>query len=367
LTVSSLRRLLGAVPNKRQFLARALGTLGVLTLLERLALTRRPTLVVLTYHRIAVPGVSTNPFYDPVISATPEAFEAQLRSLAHRFRVVNLDEILNDAAGSALASGKPAALVTFDDGYRDNHDAALPILRKLGVPATFFIPTGFLEEATVPWWDQVAYIIKHTSVDKMELPRAPGDPAPMVIALGPEPTDAARTAAVMTVIRQFLDGAIPDQEWFLAQLGRRAGVPVDVNALSKNMFMCWDHLRELAGAGMSIGSHGHSHRALGMLDEEAQRRDLRESRDRLEAELGRGVAALAYPYGWPGTFTATTGRLAAEAGYRLAFSSLEGVNHPGGDDFAPMALRRLNVGTGDSPCLLRARAALHARSGRSFL
>ena len=70
-------RLLDRITNKRELLARAFGSLGFIGLLEQIAL-RRPALVVLTYHRIAVPGNASNPYYDPVISATPDAFEAQI-------------------------------------------------------------------------------------------------------------------------------------------------------------------------------------------------------------------------------------------------------------------------------------------------
>ena len=73
----------------------------------------------------------------------------------------------------------------------------------------------------------------------------------------------------------------------------------------------------------------------------------------------------AYPYGWPGTYTATTARLAREAGYRLVFSSDEGFNRPGTTD--PFAVRRLGVGFADSPLLHRARWALHEAFGRSIL
>ena len=55
---------------------------------------------------------------------------------------------------------EPAALITFDDGYRDNFEVAAPILRERNVPATFFLPTAFLEAPRLPWWDQVAYAIK---------------------------------------------------------------------------------------------------------------------------------------------------------------------------------------------------------------
>jgi peptidoglycan/xylan/chitin deacetylase (PgdA/CDA1 family) len=360
-------RLLDRIPNKRESLARALGAVGVPGLLERTA--QRPALVVLTYHRIAEPGVRFDPYYDPVISATPESFARQLAFLRGRYQPVPLEDLLDRDALAAAASRarKPLLHVTFDDGYRDNVTAALPILEQLGVPATFFIPTGFLDEPGLPWWDHVAYVLKRTQARRLVLGRHPDDPEPVEITLGSEPADGVRVAAIRRVIGLFLAHAIPDERWFLGQLQEQAGVPVDGPALGRALFLDRRQLRDLAEAGMAVGSHGVAHVVLGRLDGQAQRHELGESKRVLEEVLGRAVVAVAYPYGWPGTFTPETERLAAEAGYRLGFSSIEGVNHPGSGEFEPLRLRRLNVGTGDSGPLLRARAALHGRFGRSFL
>src|SRR5262249_3749547 len=120
------RRLLDRVPNKRKLLARSFEWLGLLNLLERAALCPQPTLAVLTYHRIAPPGAQAGPFYDPVISATPETFKTQMRFLARRYRIIGLDEVVKLEANEARNIRSPAVLVTFDDGYRDNFEAALP-------------------------------------------------------------------------------------------------------------------------------------------------------------------------------------------------------------------------------------------------
>src|SRR5437879_3211705 len=98
------------IHNKRELLARQLGGLGLLGLLERLA--RRPCLLVPTYHRIGTPD--SNPFYDPVYSASPEGFEAQVRYLQKRFRLISLDELLA-VAGRGICFREPTALITFDD------------------------------------------------------------------------------------------------------------------------------------------------------------------------------------------------------------------------------------------------------------
>lgn len=359
--------LLDRIPNKREFLARSFGATGILRILEGIAAARPPAVAVFTYHRIAVPGIRSDDYYDPVISATPEAFRTQVEFLRARFAVVSLDDLITSGESPHPGTRKPRALITFDDGYRDNVTTALPILRELGVPSAFFIPTGYLQAPRLPWWDHVACAIKRTQSPRLTLERRPDDPAPLAIDLGTEPTDAQRTAAIMTIVRAFLDGAIPDTSWFLDRLGRQAEVAIDAGARGRDLFMGWDEVRQLADSGMAVGSHGHSHLAMAGLDDDAQREELTGSKATLERALGRPVTAIAYPFGWPGTFTARTVALAAEAGYRLAFSSLEGINRPGHPGFEPLALRRLNVGTGDSPPLLRARAALHAALGRSVL
>ena len=142
---------------------------------------------------------------------------------------------------------------------------------------------------------------------------------------------------------------------------------LDTGAMARALFTDWDQVRRLTGpeTGLSVGSHGHSHQKLAGLDADSQRRELVESKRILEDRLGREVQALAYPYGWPGTYTAETRALAARAGYRAAFASLEGDQPPG---FArplrdPPAGRRLGRLGRFAP----RRAALHATVGRSFL
>jgi peptidoglycan/xylan/chitin deacetylase (PgdA/CDA1 family) len=339
---------LSLIPNKREFLAGRLRDVGAVRLLERAA--RRPGLLVATHHRVGDPAAS--PYYEPVYSASPEAFRAQVRYLRDHFRVVTLQEV---EAGAGREG--PSVLITFDDGYRDNFDAAFPILVELGVPATFFLPTGFLEAPRLPWWDHAAYVIKTSSRDRVVLDR----PSPLTIDLTLRP----RHDAVRAVIRLYLDGKVDDEPAFRAHLEERAGVEVDEPALGRELFMSWDQVRRLAGAGMAIGSHSHSHRNLAALPEPDQHRELAESKRVLERETGREVRALAYPFGWPGTFTDITRRLAESAGYGMAFSALAGVNRPRAWD--RFALRRLSVGFHDSPALLRARVVFSMTFGGSIL
>ncbi len=259
---------------------------------------RRPALLVVTYHRIGRP--SECPYYDAVVSAAPETFREQVRHLRDNFRTMRLDELIA-TSDEGLRVAEPSALITFDDGYRDNFEEALPILEGLGAPATFFIPTGFLERPRLPWWDHAALVIKQSMRARIALDR----PESMTLDLegGPD----ARRAALMTVIGLYLADRIGDEAGFRRHLEERAEVEVDEDARGRALFMTWDQVRHLAASGMAIGSHTHDHRRLASLMEEEQRRELAESRRILERELGRPVEALAYPFGWAGTFDGSSG------------------------------------------------------------
>jgi peptidoglycan/xylan/chitin deacetylase (PgdA/CDA1 family) len=340
------------IRNKREFLARQFGNLGLVGLLERAA--RRPSLLVATYHRIGTPTES--PYYGGVFSATPEAFADEVRFLRDRFRLITLEELL-DLAEAGIPLTGPTALITFDDGYRDNLDAALPVLQALGVQATFFLVTGFLDAPRLPWWDHVSYVVKQARAARITVDR----PAPLTLDL----EQAPRADAIAAVVRAWLAHPPESEDEVRRHLEERAGVAVDETALGRELFLTWDGARRLAGAGMAIGSHSQSHPTLARLSEAEQLGELAGSKRLLEDRLGRPVAALAYPYGWPGAVTDATRRIAREAGYRLAFSAVPGLNQPGRID--PLDLRRLNVGFADSPGLLRARIALYSAFGGSFL
>ncbi len=351
---------LRAISNKREYLARALDQLGLVNLLERVAAATVPMLVVLTYHRIA--ERDTDPFYDPVISATPSSFRAQMEWLHKRMRTLTLLE-LETRIRTGGPWNEPAAFVTFDDGYRDNFDTAAPILNELNIPATFFIPTEFLQSPELPWWDHVAYVIKKTPTRRLLLNRGPGDlKSPLAIDL----ETTSRPLAIVTIIRAILDEKIADLPWFLEHLAVQAEVTVESD-LGQSLFMSWEQMQQLTDTAgrLTIGSHTHSHLDLSKLDAQSLKRELVLSKQILQERLGQEVFALAYPFGWSGTFNQVTKKSAMEAGYRLAFASRTGVSRSGMLD--PFEIRRLGVGSGDTLAMLRARTALFSMFGRSFV
>lgn len=337
--------------SKRGRLAQQLNRCGVLRLLESIAPNRG--MLVVNYHRIGT--VEGNAFDDGVFSARPEEFEAQVAYLCRHFRVLSLTELI-ELSRDGCQFPERCALITFDDGYRDNVSLAFPALRKHGASAVFFVPTDYVENPRLTWWDHVAYIVKKTQRPTLALQTDP----PVTIDL----TATSRRNAIFQVLRVYKTASKANKAGFLSQLEDSAEVQVDRVALGRELFMSWSDLRQLVDSGMSIGSHTHTHQILAQLSVADQRRELSVSRGMLQERLKQPIASVAYPEGALDKFTEATKRLCKDLGYTAGFSFYGGFNRPGRTD--PFDIRRIGMYITDNPCLSRARIVFTTSFGRAF-
>ena len=133
-------------------------------------------LTVLAYHRIGDPDAPGFDTFKPNMSATPAAFAAQMDFIRQRFSVISGSELVAWLQGQHKLPSHPA-LITFDDGYRDNFECALPILQQRNLPAIIFLATDYIGNTTPFYYDLAAYCFHHTHQNQVDLPR--GRPAAM--------------------------------------------------------------------------------------------------------------------------------------------------------------------------------------------
>jgi|SRR5579883_725934 len=334
---------------KRELVAHISNATGITKILE--SVPQRSSLMVLNYHRIGI--AEQTPFDSNVFSATAEQFDTQIGLLKRRFPMVTLEEAL------AIVHGKSrrgtSVLITFDDGYIDNYELAYPILRSHGVQGVFFLPTAFVGTGRLPWWDEIAYIVKKSRrpLIRLEYP----EPATFELSAG------GATRATMEILRLFKTPAVQDTERFIRELETvcEASRP---EPGAERCFLNWDEAREMQDGGMAFGSHTHLHEILSKLPVSEQERELAESRRILERELRRPVETVAYPVGSPDAFSGDTMTAARSTGYRGAFSFYGGTNTPRQTD--PFNIRRLGVGD-QSQVRLRLQVALAARTGSTWI
>lgn len=282
-------------------IAKVLDSAGVARLLSSVGAWRGT--LVLNYHRIA--PADTRPTGEGW-SATEDELDSQLRYLNKHVEVVGPEALLERRNGRSV-------ILTFDDGYRDNYERALPLLREHGVPATFFLATGFLDRGGVAWWEEIDWMVQSSTRPRLNGALTAG----AELSLGDK---AARRKAVARLLERYKQLPGGETEQFLDQLAQATGSGRLDPGEGRDAWMTWDMARELLAAGMSIGGHSVSHPVLARLPQGQQRREILECRDRLAQELGIPMELFSYPVGLPGTFDERTIACLREAGVRLAFS-----------------------------------------------
>ena len=288
---------------------------------------------VLAYHRVLPRTREADFGFDlELVSAWEEEFEWQVRHVARHHEVLTCRDL------AALAdAGRPlprrALLITFDDGYRDNHDVALPILRRHAVPALVFVATGYMDRGGTFWYDQLVHDVLHSTARRVAC-------AGSTVALGVEP--ASRRAGANELLTRLK--RMPDEQRLadLAALRAQLHAPAPDTASTLDRPMTWQEVRQLSDAGIEIGSHGVSHAVLANIaDARALRRELVDSKAAIDRHTGQPTLSLAYPVGGRRAYDERVVAAAREAGYRYAFAYHAGPNPMGRLD--PMRIRRLAV------------------------
>ncbi len=240
----------------------------------------RARLTILIYHRILDEVDPIFPF-----EATAQMFDTQMAALASVFNVLPLPEAIARLKQGTLPAR--AACVTFDDGYADNHRLALPILRKHGLHATFFIATAYLDGGRM-FNDTVIEAIRHARSGRIDL-------RPLDLGEHDVSSPAAKAAAIGHILPRVKNLPTPRREQIVAELAAR----VSDAPLPDDLMMTTEQIRALHTAGMEIGGHTHHHPILTGLDDDAVRAEIVAGNRWLEQALGTRVRVFAYPNGRP--------------------------------------------------------------------
>jgi len=218
--------------------------------------------------------------------------EQQLDWIGRRFRFVSLDEL-----GARLAAGDlgedPVAAITFDDGYRDFYDHALPVLKRKGVPAAVFVVTDLVGTRRLQLHDKLYHLLARRFRPKS------GAPTPL----------QATRALLETLPQAEVEKAIRTLE---------SEAPISEDTFSSFYSLTWEMLEEICRAGITIGSHTRTHVLMTNESQQRVKKEVAGSRQELEARLGTDVQHFAYP---SGIFNTAAVDAVAAAGYRFGFTT----------------------------------------------
>jgi peptidoglycan/xylan/chitin deacetylase (PgdA/CDA1 family) len=293
----------------------------------------RKDLRILAYHRVRdVDDAGSFDFDLNLVSASAKQFREQMKLVRQRFDPMSFHDLV-----AALDEGRtlPAQplVVTFDDGYEDNYSVAFPILRELGMPATFFVSTGHIDSGAPYAYDWLVHMLCRTTATHVQIPEMGVDQV-----LSNTIADRRELAEKLLFQLKGLDAAT--QTAIISRLEQAWGMPPST-AHAECRPMTWSQLREMQAAGMEIGSHGVSHRILSKLEPAEMVAEIRESKQAIERELGVPAEVMSYPVGGPDAYDENVIAAAREAGFKIACDYVTGVNRLPSPP--RHALRRLSV------------------------
>ena len=318
----------------KEILSRAAHSLGFSY--KKLESAGKGAFLILMYHRVVGSSVARESGQEGMY-VTRETFDLHLRFLKSCFRVIPLEEgleFLEQNQGVNNADKKPLCAITFDDGWCDVHENAYPLLMQYEVPATVFLPTGYIGTGRQFWPDRLASLLNKGASKVLKEPFQLGETDFHMPEL-PESSSAPGFHVVVNAMKQLREDDIDKILWAIEE---KCGAD---SRCEGRVFLNWEEVRKMYASGLvQFGSHTESHRILTTLSEDEIVKELDISKKRL---LEAGVAkpesvAFAYPNG---NHTDRIAAMVRDAGYRLAVTTEKGWSLSG--DFNPFRLKRIGI------------------------
>lgn len=273
---------------------------------------RRGRLSILIYHRVLAQA-------DPLFpeGGDMESFDQQMGLLTDCFRVIPLADAVRGLRSGSLPAR--AACITFDDGYADNAEIALPILQKHAIPATFFVSSGVLDGGRM-WNDTVIELVRCAPGNTLDL-------GGLNLGSFPIETIMQRRHAIDKLI-----GVLKH----LPPASRQSRIDEMCSVIPVNppndLMMTSEHIRLLHEAGMEIGGHTVLHPILASTEKNAARAEIANGKEMLEGIIRAPVRFFAYPNGKPERdYLPEHVAMTRELGFEAAVSTAYGAARPGDD------------------------------------
>jgi peptidoglycan/xylan/chitin deacetylase (PgdA/CDA1 family) len=278
----------------------ALYRTGPLTTYHRLR--NRRALTVIMFHRVLGRGDRRWAYCDPEYTIADDLFARCLEFFAAHYHIVSLDDVL--APGIHLPDHP--LLITFDDGWADHEQVALPILAERGLPAVVFVAADAVDLAEpTPFWEiQLLHAFRRGALGRTELgslwyATSGGEP--------PAFTELDDARALVARLYALAPERVPG---VLAPYAAALATPGDRHLMNQ------DELANLTRHRIAIGGHGAKHRPLARVVDAAE--DLRRSQAELSRRLGAPVPTMSFPHG---SYDRATVDAARAAGFRALFTS----------------------------------------------
>ncbi|MDC0357504.1 polysaccharide deacetylase family protein [Oligoflexia bacterium] len=289
----------------------------------------------LMYHSISTEEAPVADFCPNIeLAVRAENFEEQIQLLAKNYVCLSLEQALGYLKQNKLLPN--TVIITFDDGYKDNLQVALPILEKYGVPATIYISTGLVDRTCQLWWYEHEFILQRLNSLEFEWEG-------QAFAWSLESAEQKLIAFdELNLMFKALNHRV--QEQFMNLLRNKLSERFSYD----DLILTWDEVRELDQHPLiTIGAHTTRHSVLSRLSERELKSELEESRQKLESQLEHAVAHFAYPFGEADHVGPKEFHAVQNAGFHSAFTTRSGHLHAEHKDHL-FALPRIAIDYNDT-------------------
>jgi len=301
-----------------------------------LILSSSSSLTVLAYHRITNPDSADLLGLRQTVSATPDAFAEQMDYMAQKYNVISV-ETLHGWLHNRSTLPPRAAMITFDDGYRDNWEAATPILLERGLSAVFFLATDHIDSCRPFFWDKVAYYFDNTKVSDPVLP----------LVGRVEWTNARERNIVQKNWLLAAKNLVEEEKLrVIDELSAALDVEIPPRAFA-DVTLTWEQVRAMKSVGMTIGAHTRTHPILTKISTKQAETQIRDSKSKIESEIGFQVETFAYPNGHVTDYNENIQQQLSRLGFLSAFTLLPGPSSRIEVRQGPLTIRRILISHND--------------------
>lgn len=241
-------------------------------------------IVIFVYHRVSPRRDNSS-----VANICPKEFEKQIRYLKENFKIYSLEKLINFLSNNSTdkETKENIAVITFDDGYKDNYVYAHPILKKYQVPATIFLVTEYIGKNQLFWWDKIEYIIYHTKKREINISNF----GKYFLT-----DDKKKLYCVLFLLKKFKKMSENLKNKYIDELQNICHVTIP-SGLGKKVILSWDEIGEMKNNKISFGAHTLTHVNLININLEEAKKEISKSKAMIEDRLKGDVISFAYPYG----------------------------------------------------------------------
>lgn len=263
-----------------------------------LKLTSKSTLSVMTFHRV---GKRRRINKDSVYK--------HLQFIADHYKTILPSQLVKESTGNRLA------MITIDDGHRDVYDTIYPIAKELNIPLVICLSTDFFFRKKWLWFDQLYWLLDRAN-----------DGA--ILEYGNGHLHVGNSAS-LSAFKQYLKAQLPpERNETLAYLARQLECSLPDSLPESKRAVTLDEMKEMISSGLvEICAHTVTHTIASIMSDDELKKELEEPKKELEKWLNTKVTSFCYPNGQKNDFDKRTGEAVRDAGYEIAFTSVEGINN----------------------------------------